>query len=339
MFGMFQVSEGMTAGRAWLVWLAIGFYLFVLNEVTRRFKWVGLIAFTAVPLILSIFWFTTPNESLFSTHWFALAKIYSCTAGCVGFWAIRFIKGTDEKTGKEWRLVDSQWALAFPPAILAINIMEAVMRDFEVGSLYYGALTTVAAYHEIETFLGGPWNYMNGIAGILNIITITGWVGITVRKKTKYDGGQDMLWPDMLWFWVIAYDLWNFAFTYNCLPQISFYVGLALLLAPTICSFTIGKGAWLQHRAHTLAIMVYTVQTFGTFFSSSIWTVKSTNDPRFLFAVSFIALASNVAVFAYMLYKIKVTRRNPYKAELYLDHQEYIEIRSFGVKRYEAEVT
>ena len=115
MFGMFQVSEGMTAGRAWLVWLAIGFYLFVLNEVTRRFKWVGLIAFTAVPLILSIFWFTTPNESLFSTHWFALAKIYSCTAGCVGFWAIRFIKGTDEKTGKEWRLVDSQWALTFPP--------------------------------------------------------------------------------------------------------------------------------------------------------------------------------------------------------------------------------
>ena len=66
--------------------------------------------------------------------------------------------------------------------------------------------------------------------------------------------GLAMLWPDMLWFWIIAYDLWNFAYTYNCLPTHAWYCGFALLLAPTICAFTLGKGAWLQHRAQTLAL-------------------------------------------------------------------------------------
>ena len=60
--------------------------------------------------------------------------------------------------------------------------------------------------------LGGPWNIINGIAGILNILTISGWVGIFVSK----DRSRDMIWPDQLWFWIIAYDLWNFAYVYNC---------------------------------------------------------------------------------------------------------------------------
>ena len=102
--------------------------------------------------------------------------------------------------------------------------------------------------------LGGIWNYMNGIAGVLNIIAITGWFGIVVRKETGKDKSRDMLWPDMLWFWIISYDIWNFVYTYNCLPHHAWYAGFALLLAPTLCAFTLGKGAWLQHRAQTLAL-------------------------------------------------------------------------------------
>ena len=41
-----------------------------------------------------------------------------------------------------------------------------------------------------------------------------------------------MLWPDMTWVFIIAYDLWNFCYTYNCLPTHSWYCGIALLLAP-----------------------------------------------------------------------------------------------------------
>ena len=78
--------------------------------------------------------------------------------------------------------------------------------------------------------LGGPWNIINGIAGILNILTISGWVGIFVSK----DRSRDMIWPDQLWFWIIAYDLWNFAYVYNCVSDHSFYAGAALLISCTL---------------------------------------------------------------------------------------------------------
>ncbi len=72
----------------------------------------------------------------------------------------------------------------FPPFILAVNILEAVVRDFQsvgVNGLVDGVIT-----------IGGPWNIMNGIAGLINIITITGWMGIIISKDKK----KDMVWPD-----------------------------------------------------------------------------------------------------------------------------------------------
>jgi len=106
---------------------------------------------------------------------------------------------------------------------------------------------------------------MKGIAGILNILAITGWWGITIRKKTPKDGSRDMLWPDMLWFWIIAYDIWNFAYIYNCIADHSFYCGAALLLSCTIPAFLIKKGAWLQHRVSTLALWIMFVIAVPTF--------------------------------------------------------------------------
>ena len=93
---------------------------------------------------------------------------------------------------------------------------------------------------------------MNGIAGILNIITICGWFGIFISK----DKSRDMIWPDMLWAWILRYDFWNFAYTYSCISDHSVYCGLALLLFCTIPTFFIKRGAWLQHRASTLALWI-----------------------------------------------------------------------------------
>jgi hypothetical protein len=312
---VFNYAAGATDFTTWGVWIIVFIILFGLNEVTRRFKWVGFLSFTVLPLTLSIMWFTVLRDSTY-TDWFHLAKVYSSTAGCLGFWCIRHIRGKD-KNGKAWALVDKKWALCFPPLILAINILEAVARDIQVGVQYWNNLALLP--DENMLVLGGSWNYMNAAAGILNIITITGWFGICLRQKTKADGSRDMLWPDMLWFWVIAYDLWNFAYTYNCLPGHSWYCGFALLLAPTLCSFTTGKGAWLQHRAHTLALWCMFAQTYPAFIDTGAFAVQSSYNPSALFAVSFAALASNVLVFAYMLYMVKKTGRNPYRAELYTD--------------------
>jgi len=211
--------------------------------------------------------------------------------------------------------------------ILAINICEAVVRDIEVGLNYAqgGFLADEAMY-----VLGGPWNFMNAAAGIINIIAITGWFGICIRKKTEKDGSQDMLWPDMMWFWIVAYDIWNFAYTYNCLPGHAWYCGFALLLVPTLCAFTVGKGAWLQHRAHTLALWCMFAQTFPSFIDSGKFAVSSTYNTTALTIWSFAALLINIVVLVFMIYKTIKTKRNPYKGELYIDMSRYQEVKSFA---------
>lgn len=320
------MKRGASAISVWLVWILVFVTLFLLNEVSRRYKYCGFFCFIVLPVILSILWFTTLNNTTY-LDWFHLAKVYSSTAGCIGFWCIRYIHGTNKKTGKEWRLSEQKWALCFPPLILAINICEAVGRDFQVGIQYAGGGTLA---DEAMYVVGGSWNYMNAIAGILNIITITGWFGICIRKATKKDGSHDMLWPDMMWFWIVAYDIWNFAYTYNCLPGHAWYCGFALLLAPTVCAFTIGKGAWLQHRAHTLALWCMFAQTVPAFIDEGKFAVASSYNTTALFVVSFLALIVNIVVAVYMIYKIVTTKRNPYKEELYVDLAKYKEIKELA---------
>lgn len=350
--GMFVFTEGVPTILVLLVWLGVFVSLFAANEVGRRFKWAGFGLFVVLPVVLTVLWLTVLRDTSYM-DWFHLAKVYSSTAGCIGFWCIRHIK----------KLQHNKLALCFPPLILAINILEACTRDFQVSRY----VTPVMEYlnNQVQYYAGGPWNIMNGIAGLLNIVTITGWFGICIRKKTSKDKSQDMLWPDMLWFWIIAYDLWNFAYTYNCLPTHAWYCGLALLLAPTICAFTVGKGAWLQHRAQTLALWCMFAQTFPAFQDASRWLVHSGSskaiadaaikegllasdgytvlagsglhqvasaspNTTFLFIVSLLALLANVVVFIYMVYRIVKTKRNPYTGELYMDHKKYQDIKALA---------
>jgi hypothetical protein len=322
----FNYEDGASFISVWLIWILVFVILFGLNEAARRSKICGFLCFIVLPIVLSVLWFTVLKDTTY-TDWFHLAKVYSSTAGCIGFWCIRHLHGKNKKTGKVWKLSENRIALCFPPLILAINICEAVARDIQIGIQYKagGILADDAMY-----VLGGSWNYMNAVAGILNIITITGWFGICIRKKTGTDGSKDMLWPDMLWFWIIAYDLWNFAYTYNCLPAHAWYCGFALLLAPTVCAFTVGKGAWLQHRAQTLALWCMFAQTFPSFIDKGQFAVASTHNETPLFIFSFLALTANIAVTVYMVYKIVKTKRNPYKGELYTDLRKYKEIKAMA---------
>ena len=325
---MFDFTQGGGVVTAILGWLMVFAALFALNEVTRRFKWVGFAAFVVMPIVLTVLWFTVLDGKAYK-DWFHLAKVYSSTAGCIFFWCIRFVGGT-KKDGTKWRLADKKGFLFLAFLILAINILEACIKDFEVGNLYYGIKTLVEEQGTNGAtkfnLMGGSWNYMNGIAGILNIITITGWFGICISK----DKSKDMLWPDMLWFWIVAYDIWNFAYTYNCLPDHAWYCGLALLLAPTFAAFFIKKGAWLQHRAHTLAIWCMFAMTYPDFIDKSQFAVRSSHNTTALFIVSFAALASNIAVFVYYAYKIAKTKRNPLKDELYTGLKSYNEIKTLA---------
>lgn len=291
----------------WGIWIFVVFALMAFNELGRTTRWGGLALFLVLPTVLTLFvWPTTaaPGNEYGTGTWFNWVKVYSALAGCLGFMAIRFVPGLDKKP----------WALAFPPLILALNILEACVRDFQVFSF---AAWTGARVDNLW-LMSGPWNLMNGIAGLLNIVAICGWSGIFVSKERS----RDMVWPDMIWPWIIAYDLWNFAYTYNCLADHSFYSGFALLLSCTIPAFFIKRGAWLQHRAQTLALWAMFVLTVPSFVDR-LAPVPTTHDPRAFFAVSLAALLANVALVVYQAARIRRRKLSPLKDELYADHPAY----------------
>ena len=187
---VFHSAKGGIPVTYLLMWFLVFASLFLLNEVSRRYKMIGLLFFFVMPALLSVLWFTVLKKSTY-TDWFHLAKVYSATAGCIGFWLIRHYKKT-RKDKTVFHLCDSRIALCFPPLILAINIMEAVTRDIEVG-MTYRTMAQDATADVSVLLMGGPWNFMNAAAGVLNIITITGWFGICLRKVTEKDKSKDML--------------------------------------------------------------------------------------------------------------------------------------------------
>ncbi len=132
-----------------------------------------------------------------------------------------------------------------------------------------------------------------------------------------------MLWPDMTWVYILAYDLWNFCYTYNCLPTHAWYCGLALLLAPTVANFFWNKGGWIQNRANTLALWCMFAQVFPMFQDYSVFSVNSVNNPSINLVVSVIALTVNVAAFAYIMYRAKKLGVNPYKHEVFKGTRDF----------------
>ena len=292
---------------AWIGWFVLLGVCIGLNELCRANKWFSLVMFAGLPAILSFtLWPHSAGPGSTMNAWFYWVKTYSVMAGCLGFMAIRFIPA----------VAKNKWALGFPPLILAVNIAEAVIRDFQVytfhsnGQLIEGMAT-----------LSGPWNIMNGIAGILNILCLSGWLGIFASKDKK----KDMIWPDMLWFWVLAYDVWNLAYGYNCVGDQSFYSGFALLAAATIPALTWRKGAYLQHRAQTLAYWMMLCMSLSVVLDKSVFAVKASLNPTALFLVSFVALVVNIAVFVYHFAKVVKYKRNIARG-VHFDLGEYKEL-------------
>ena len=287
-----------------LMWLLVLGVLIGLNELVRWSKVAAYAVFIVLPIVLTIFvWPTTAAAGSSTGTWFHWVKVYSALAGCLGFLAIRYVK----------RLQTNKWALMFPAAILAINIFEACIRDFQVGAMNADGMVD-GVY-----MLSGSWNYMNGIAGLINLLAITGWMGIYISKG-KF---KDMIWPDMIWPWIIAYDIWNFAYVYNCVGDHSFYAGAALLIGCTIPAFFIRKGAWLQHRAHTLAFWMMFTMAVPAFVGDSQFSVESSHNPLALFVVSALALAANLALAVWQISKMVKGRKNPLKVEIYDDTAAY----------------
>lgn len=331
---LFQVY-GENALFQWLGWVMVFLGLIVLNEVARRSKIGGIFMFGALPIAMTLYciivtagaaggaaWAVNNPTVLFQNGWFHYAKVYAALTGCMGFMILKYHWG---------RLGKSQMFKCFPFVIVAINILIAVVSDFESAVHFFtgdyfmlnGSPVWVTSEH--ATQVCGWNNVFNGAAGLLNIFCMTGWWGIYASKNK-----QDMLWPDMTWVFIIAYDLWNFCYTYNCLPNHAWYCGLALLLAPTVANALWNKGGWIQNRANTLAIWCMFAQVFPTFQDSfpemgidSVFAVQSTLNVGTNTTVSVIALAANVAAIAYIFYRAKKLGVNPYTREVFVGTRDF----------------
>lgn len=300
----------------WAGWAMVFIGLIVLNEVGRRTKLGAAIIFGVAPLAMTIYcvaiavgvsqgaeWALTNPTHVYQNSWFHYAKVYAALAGCWGFIAIKYQWG---KIGK------AHWFRAWPFVIVAINIMIAVVSDFESAYHFFVLGESTWVTSEGATQLAGWNNVFNGIAGIINIFCMTGWWSVYASEDQT-----DMLWPDMTWVYIIAYDIWNFCYTYNCLPTHSWFCGFALLLAPTVAAFIWNKGGWIQNRAFTLAIWCMFAQVFPYFQEESIFVTHSTLDPGAATAVSIAALVANVAAIIYIAYRAKKLGRNPYKQDVF----------------------
>lgn len=315
---LFQVY-GENAMYQWLGWIMVFVSLIAANEVSRRSKTGGIVCFLGIPAVLTVYfisiyvcagmdmeWALDNPTYLHMGSWFHYAKLYAATAGCIGFMMLKYGWG---KLGR------SEAFKVFPFAIVAINILIAVVSDFESAVRAFG---TTWVSTEGVVLMGGWHNVFNGIAGLINIFCMTGWWGIYRSKK-----GDDMLWPDMTWVYILAYDLWNFCYTYNCLPTHAWYCGLALLLAPTVANFFWNKGGWIQNRANTLALWCMFAQVFPMFQDYSVFSVSSVNNPSVNLAVSLIALIVNVVAFAYIMHRAKKLGVNPFKHEVFKGTRDF----------------
>ena len=332
---LFQIY-GETALFQLLGWLMVFVGLILANEFARRTKWGGIACFLVLPAVLTVYfisiyvgaamgaeWALNNPTYVYMNGWFHYFKLYAATLGCIGFMMLKY----------KWSIGKTDWFKVYPFLIVAANILIAVVSDFESG--IKGALSPDGWWLSSENvwLYGGWWNWLNGIAGIINIFCMTGWWGIYTSKDKK-----DMLWPDMIWLYILAYDVWNFQYTYLNLPTHAWYCGLALLLAPTVANALWNKGGWIQNRANTLALWCMFAQVFPLFQDRSIFTTlpvlyadgfmdaairPTLVNPVPQGVISIASLAINVLALALIIKRSKEQKKNPYKQEIFTDTKDF----------------
>lgn len=144
--------------------------------------------------------------------WFTRIKVYTLLLSYIWINSLRFTA-----------LSNRRWAFMVLWVILAANIFEAVLRDFEMG------------------------RYANMFVGIILILTQTGWKSIEISENAY----RDLEWPLPV-AWILTYSMWNFTFVFaNYTTHISDHVGV--LGAPLICLLSRPK-TWFQARGYTLSV-------------------------------------------------------------------------------------
>lgn len=284
-----------------LVWLIVLGVLLGLNEWVRLSKRASIGLFVVLPVLLTLVWYVNRDNEI--TSWFTWIKVYSALAGSLIYMGIRY-----RSYHKKY-----SWFVFLVPGILAINIIEAVIREFQVGWQGFEGMVDGMYY------ISGNWNYLNAFAGLINLFLICGWIGIYATKGKR----KDMIWPDQTRLFIIAYGVWNIAYVYSCAPGNAFYSGFGLNIAATLPALLWAKGTWMQARAHTLSFWMIWVMTFPYFFATgSAFNVSVSYNPTANWILASISLTLNIILAIWQVYRIVTYRLNPLKDELWKANQD-----------------
>lgn len=236
--------------------------LIIAENIFHRFPRFSLVFFSIAPAILFTCWVL-----LFGVEdWFAWVKVFSIATGII---ALSLFRTT--RLGNHARLL--QWTVY---AFLAINILEATIRDAVVGNIA---------------------NYLNAAAGFLLIATLEKLRTIHIDKK---EGHRDLHWSGMTLPWIVGYTLWNWVFVYLNFGFENSIAHVAVLASAFTVVF-INKDRWLQARAFTLGMFFIFFHTFPHLNPNLVIDRTSTQFGLFV----------SLIPFSFMLaYTILMVRRN-----------------------------
>lgn len=284
---------------------AVGVFLVLLlaNQVIRKSKWIAIAIFGILTIILSFTLIkqngTTQGSSV--NTWFTWAKLYSVIAGCLLITYINYTKHGLTKL--------TQWLIF---GILTINILEAVARDLEL--FFLGDALAVFGYKQAPSTFAkyGIYHLLNALAGLLNIIGLSGWENIEVKSNGS---GKDLIWKDLRPFWIGNYTIWNFAYIYNCIPIHAGY-GIAVLAAAFIAGIFLNEGTWLQARAYTLGLWMLYVMSFTAIVDAPGNFIAIPYNNVILLVVSSASFILNL-VFAWLAIKQRQSRLLPWPKKIW----------------------
>jgi hypothetical protein len=160
----------------WIHLLIFFILSIVLNELSRRYKYISILLYVIIPIAFLPIWMDSGI-----TLWFKWAKLYSPIIAAAWFIVVSHTKfGT------------KNWAKFIVAGILIVNIFEAVGQDLSVGFL--------------------P-NILNALGGILSIITLSRWKGIGPDNSKERDTlwpGMTIFWIVAYDIWNITFVYLNF---------------------------------------------------------------------------------------------------------------------------------
>ncbi len=212
--------------------------LYFLHEVFRKYVYIALFFFLA-----ALFTFPLWENNL-GDQWFRWVKTLSVL---IPLLILNLSRISQNKEGSFWNLFNKKWVLWFLWVVVAVNITEATIKDFELGNIF------------------------NALCGIILIITMP--LANKAWSLGGKEGNNDLI-VEFSFLWSFLYTIWNAAFVYAENPG---------FLASSICILTIPvlrtlinkrTDLWMSARAYTLGVHI-TIRALYDIFSpvmdSSSW--------------------------------------------------------------------